>query len=130
MTSANGRFVIVFNGEIYNHLDLRSDLLARDPSIRFVGHSDTEELLAAFETWGVAPAIERLNGMFAFALYDRAERQLHLARDRLGEKPLYFGRIGSAIVFGSELKALSPHPFSAGRTRPGRDALGHYFRYG
>jgi asparagine synthase (glutamine-hydrolysing) len=128
MTSAGGRFVVVFNGEIYNHGDLRRDLLAADPTLRFRGHSDTEEMLAAFEAWGVRATVERLNGMFAFALYDRQDRRLYLCRDRLGEKPLYFGRAGTALLFGSELKALRRHP----RWRGGIDlaAAQDYFRYG
>lgn len=128
MISAGGRFVMVFNGEIYNHRDLRSELLRADPSLDFRGRSDTEELLAAIEAWGLEATLGRLNGMFAFALYDRSRRLLHLARDRLGEKPLYFGRIGMALVFGSELKAIRRHPEWRGVLDP--VALRGYFRYG
>ncbi len=85
MASASGRFVIVFNGEIYNHLDLRRML----GELAWSGHSDTETLLACIEAWGIAPTLSRLTGMFAFAVWDSARRELTLARDRPGEKPLY-----------------------------------------
>jgi len=128
MLSSSGRYALVFNGEIYNHGDLRASLLKEEPSREFRGHSDTEEMLAAFEVWGVAETLQRLNGMFAFALYDRAERRLHLARDRCGEKPLYFGRLGAAIVFASELKALRRHP--DWRSDLDMVAARDYFRFG
>lgn len=108
MTSACGRFVIVFNGEIYNYQHLRAELEAHGHAWR--GHSDTEVMLAAFAQWGVLEATRRFNGMFAFALWDRRERVLHLGRDRLGEKPLFYGRVGGTFVFGSELKALRRFP--------------------
>lgn len=110
MVSPSGRHVIVYNGEIYNHTEIRSDLEMIGAAPDWRGHSDTEVLLAAIDRWGVADTLTRLNGMFAFALWDRAERQLYLARDRLGEKPLYYGRSGSSFLFGSELKALTAHP--------------------
>lgn len=125
MLSASGRFVIAFNGEIYNFEDLRKELNVDGPAWR--GHSDTEVMLAGFERWGVDGALRRFNGMFAFALWDRAERALHLARDRLGEKPLYYGWLGSTFVFGSELKALRAHP--AWRAEVDRDALAIYLRH-
>jgi asparagine synthase (glutamine-hydrolysing) len=110
MLSATDRFVIIFNGEIYNHLDLRESL--NRPQWR--GHSDTETLLAAFEAWGVEESLRRCIGMFALALWDRQERLLTLARDRFGEKPLYYGWQGkggrATFLFGSELKALRAHP--------------------
>jgi asparagine synthase (glutamine-hydrolysing) len=108
MHSASGRYVVAFNGEIYNFRSLRADLPA---GLAFHGHSDTEILLAAIETWGFAESLGRFNGMFALALWDRRERALYLARDRFGEKPLYYGRdANGALLFGSELKALRAHP--------------------
>lgn len=110
MTSASGRFVIAFNGEIYNHLALRQELLGVD----WRGHSDTETLLAGFTAWGVHATVERCVGMFAFAVWDKHEQQLMLGRDRLGEKPLYYGWQGqgaeASFLFASELKALKAHP--------------------
>ncbi|MCB1277434.1 asparagine synthase (glutamine-hydrolyzing) [Prosthecobacter sp.] len=108
MDSADGRFVIVFNGEIYNFQDLRAELEPLGHSWR--GHSDTEIMLAAFCQWGVVEATKRFNGMFAFAVWDRQERVMHLARDRMGEKPLYYGWVGETFVFASELKAIQRFP--------------------
>jgi asparagine synthase (glutamine-hydrolysing) len=108
MLSSCGRYAIVFNGEIYNFEELRPELVSRGQ--RFRGSSDTEVILAAVSQWGIAGALKRFNGMFAFALWDRMDRVLHLARDRAGEKPLYYGWIGSCFVFASELKALRAHP--------------------
>ncbi|MEQ1779392.1 MAG: asparagine synthase (glutamine-hydrolyzing) [Nitrosomonas sp.] len=117
MASTCGRYVIVFNGEVYNHLELRLDLekIAPDPSLSewdmvWRGHSDTETLLACFEAWGVEATLKKTVGMFAIALWDREERVLTLARDRMGEKPLYYGWQGDTFLFGSELKALKEHP--------------------
>ncbi len=135
MHSASGRFVIVFNGEIYNHPELRHKIQgmgAMVPSTggevrAWQGHSDTETLLAAIETWGVAEALRACVGMFAFALWDRQERTLTLARDRFGEKPLYYGWVRGALVFGSELKALRAYP---GFDNPVcREALAQYLRF-
>lgn len=109
MISPGGRFVVVFNGEIYNHLELRREL-ERDGAAGFRGHSDTEVLLAAVERWGIESAVRRFVGMYAFAVWDRTECRLHLVRDRVGEKPLYYGWLGDHFVFGSELKALRSHP--------------------
>ena len=106
MISPSGRYVIVYNGEIYNHLELRERLRRELPEIAFRGGSDTETLLAVVERWGVACALKALNGMFAFALWDRQARCLYLARDRMGEKPLYVGWLGGALVCASELKPL------------------------
>jgi asparagine synthase (glutamine-hydrolysing) len=104
MLSASGRWVISFNGEVYNFAELHRDLSAR--GYRFRGHSDTEVLVNAVDHWGVAPTLRRLNAMFALALWDRLERRLYLARDRLGEKPLYYAWAGPRIAFASELKAI------------------------
>jgi asparagine synthase (glutamine-hydrolysing) len=110
MASPSGRYVIVFNGEIYNHRELRRDLEAEGAAPIWRGHSDTETLLALIDRYPIAGALERTTGMFALAVWDRAERTLTLARDRIGEKPLYFGRVESALVFASELKALRAAP--------------------
>jgi asparagine synthase (glutamine-hydrolysing) len=125
MTSKDGRYVLIFNGEIYNFQELRREL--EDLGHPFRGHSDTEVMLAAFTQWGFEPAIKRFNGMFALALWDKEERTLHLTRDRIGEKPLYYGFSGSTFLFGSELKALRAHPeFKA---EINRDALALFLRY-
>ena len=108
MKSSDGRYVIVFNGEIYNFATLRSELEGLGQS--FAGHSDTEIMLGAFAAWGVERSLKRFVGMFAFGLWDRRENSLTLARDRMGEKPLYYGWCGSTLLFGSELKALRVHP--------------------
>lgn len=110
MLSTSGRFVLAYNGEVYNHLDLRQDLAAEGAAPAWRGHSDTETLLACIEAWGVETTLNHSVGMFAFALWDRQERTLVLARDRAGEKPLYYGWQGDAFLFGSELKALRAHP--------------------
>lgn len=111
MVSSSGRYVIAFNGEIYNHPDLRTELEKLGAGgTAWRGHSDTETLLAAFEAWGIEPTLRRLVGMFAIALWDRETRTLTLARDRMGEKPLYYGCARGALVFGSELKALRAFP--------------------
>ncbi|MEM9683436.1 MAG: asparagine synthase (glutamine-hydrolyzing), partial [Pseudomonadota bacterium] len=107
MRSADGRWVITYNGEIYNAQDLRPELEAR--GVVFRGTSDTEVLLEACAAWGVEATLPRLIGMFAFALWDSRDRQLYLVRDRLGIKPLYWGRFGDLLLFGSELKALRAH---------------------
>lgn len=121
MVSASGRFVIAFNGEIYNHLLLRRELEGMDcraslamTAAGWRGHSDTETLLAGFDTWGIEATLKKCIGMFAFAVWDRLSQVLTLGRDRMGEKPLYYGWQGSGneriFLFGSELKALKAHP--------------------
>ena len=115
MESASGRYVIIYNGEIYNFARIRRDVRARRPEYRFRGDSDTEVLLAAIEVFGLDEALERANGMFAFALWDRQQRNLSLVRDRLGIKPMYVGRVGSSLVFGSELKPFVEMPGFDGR---------------
>ena len=126
MVSFSGRYVLSYNGEVYNFAELRSELGVA--GVKFRGHSDTEVILAAFEEWGVEKAVKRFVGMFAFALWDRVERQLTLARDRLGEKPLYYGWCGESFLFGSEVKALCSHPSWRGAIN--RAVLASYMRYG
>jgi asparagine synthase (glutamine-hydrolysing) len=130
MISGSGRFVTVFNGEIYNFQDLRrrvADAVGSAPAWR--GHSDTEVLLAGFELWGIEATLKLSVGMFALAVWDRRERDLYLARDRMGEKPLYYGWQRGVFMFGSELKALAAHP--AFEREVNRDAvallLGHNY---
>lgn len=127
MVSHSGRYLLVYNGEIYNHMDLRAELDGAGASVPWRGHSDTETALAAVEHWGFPAALSRLNGMFALALWDREERRLHLARDRFGEKPLYYAFEGGCFLFASELKALLPHPAFAGEID--RCALRTYMRF-
>ncbi len=109
MLSACRRHVLVFNGEIYNHLDLRRQLQAQGAAPAWRGHSDTETLLACFVAWGMERTLRACTGMFALALWDRQQRTLTLARDRMGEKPLYYAWQGDTLLFGSELKALKAH---------------------
>ena len=126
MQSRSGRFLVSFNGEIYNHDALRERLVGLGHEFR--GHSDTEVLLAAVEQWGVVHALEQFNGMFAIALWDREGRVLHLARDRMGEKPLYYGWLRGTFAFASELKALRVHPDFDSTID--RDALASFMRHG
>lgn len=128
MVSADGRWVVVFNGEIYNHLQLRHQLEAANRAPAWRGHSDTETLLAAVAAWGLVTALQRAVGMFAIALWDRQLRSLTLARDRLGEKPLYYGVQSGVLLFGSELKALRAHPAFDGGIDTG--ALSLLLRHG
>lgn len=127
MISPCGRYALIYNGEIYNHIDLRVELERKGGHFDWRGHSDTETLLAALRHWGIEEALKRLNGMFAFALWDRTEQVLHMARDRMGEKPLYYGRCGKSFLFGSELKALSTHPDWLAEVD--REALTLYLRH-
>ena len=112
MHSHDGRYVLTFNGEIYNHRELRAEVEASGhvPDGGWRGHCDTETLLEAIAAWGLSRALERSVGMFAFALWDRKERTLRLVRDRFGEKPLYYGWAGQDLLFASELKAIRHHP--------------------
>ena len=127
MHSACGRYVLIFNGEIYNHFALRSELRKAGCDPEWRGHSDTETLLASFAFWGVSATLQRAVGMFAFALWDRRERCLTLGRDRFGEKPLYYGWVATSFIFGSELKALRAYP---GFDNPvSRSALGLYMQH-
>lgn len=125
MVSSCGACVLVYNGEIYNADELRREL--EDRGRRFRGHCDSEVLVEACAEWGVGRTLERLNGMFAFALWDRQRRSLTLARDRIGIKPLYWGRMNDSYLFGSELKALRAHP--DWRSEIDRDALAAYIRH-
>ena len=109
MASACGRYLLTLNGEVYDHLALRG-ALDRPGGPRWRGHSDTETLVEAIAHWGLETALSRCAGMFALGLWDRVERRLSLARDRLGEKPLYYGRLGRDFAFASELRALRLHP--------------------
>ena len=124
MVSSSGRYVITYNGEVYNAQELSKELV--DIGFTFRGHSDTEVILAALEAWGVDRALSRFNGMFAFGLWDCAERVLYLARDRIGEKPLYFAQNGRNIAFASELRALWNLPWLDKRVD--QAALTGYFR--
>ena len=124
MMSTNGQFVLTYNGEIYNFQELRVEL--ESLGFRFRSRTDTEVLLYAYEAWGTA-ALERLNGMFAFAVWDRRKQQLFLARDRYGIKPLYYANVGNAFLFGSEVKAIAEHP--AYRKGLDKEALIEYFTF-
>jgi asparagine synthase (glutamine-hydrolysing) len=129
MASSSGRFVIAYNGEIYNHLEVRRELEGSAP-VLWRGHSDTETLLAAIEAWGLEATLKRCAGMFAMALWDRQQRSLHLARDRMGEKPLYYALHGTgtrkALLFGSQVKALLGFP--GFRPEIDRQVLAMYMR--
>ncbi|QDT37466.1 asparagine synthase (glutamine-hydrolyzing) [Stratiformator vulcanicus] len=126
MPSACGRYVLSYNGEIYNFSELRDEL--ESAGRRFRGHCDTEVLLEGIAEWGIEATLKKLIGMFAFALWDREERTLTFARDRLGIKPLYYGWAGRTLLFGSELKALRAHPeFGADVNR---DAVAQVLRHG
>lgn len=123
MESACGRYVITYNGEVYNHLELRKDL----GDYPFRSTSDTETILAAISAWGLEKALCRFVGMFAFGLWDRSKRVLSLVRDRLGIKPLYYGYVAKSLVFGSELKVFREAPGFDNSVN--RDALSLFFRH-
>ena len=131
MVSASGRYVLAFNGEIYNHNDIRKDLAHKGNFFAPChGQSDTETLLAGVEIWGLEATLHRARGMFAIALWDRKLRTLTLARDRLGEKPVYYGckaKDGFSLLFGSDLAALRKHP--AFTSEINRDSLSLYMRH-
>ena len=129
MTSSCGRYVIAYNGEIYNYKEIRKDLeqQAAGRLMTWRGHSDTEVALAAISAWGLEKSLQLFNGMFAFALWDKHKRVLHLVRDRLGEKPVYYGWLDDVFVFGSELKSLRVNQQFNGDID--RNSLTLYFRY-
>ena len=125
MMSADGRFIITFNGEIYNFQEIRKELELR--GVNFRGHSDTEVILEAFSTYGIATTIKRLIGMFTIGLWDRRDRTLTLVRDRLGIKPLYWAKFDKLFLFGSELKALRAYP--GWSPRIDRSAVASFMRH-
>ncbi|WP_150722755.1 asparagine synthase (glutamine-hydrolyzing) [Pandoraea capi] len=131
MTSPSGRYVMIYNGEVYNHLAMRAELERDGGGAQWRGHSDSETFVAGFDVWGIEATLNRAVGMFALAIWDREQRTLTLARDRLGEKPLYYGWQGTgsqaAFLFGSELAALRRHP--AFGAEVDRDALALHMRY-
>ena len=127
MSSMSGRYVIAFNGEIYNHALLRAELESESGAMQWRGHSDTETVLAAIDLWGLKATLERCIGMFAISLWDRERRELWLARDRFGEKPLYYGYIGRDLVWASDLASIRQHPGFEGEVS--RDALCLYLRH-
>ncbi len=126
MHSPSGRYVVTYNGEIYNYLDLKKEL--ESLGHKFRTKSDTEVMLTAFEEWGVVDGVKKLNGMFAIALWDKKQKQLHLLRDRFGKKPLYFGWVGNDFVFASELKSFHTHPDFTAEVSRENTAL--YMQYG
>ena len=128
MISKSKRYILIYNGEIYNHLDLRDDIEEEEQDISWNGHSDTETLLACIELWGLGSTLQKLNGMFAFALWDSKKNELFLSRDRLGEKPMYFGKIKNTFFFGSQLNSFSVHPEWNGEIN--KDSIELYMRYG
>jgi asparagine synthase (glutamine-hydrolysing) len=125
MASADGRLVIAYNGEVYNAAEIGAELEGR--GVRFRGHSDTEVIVEACAAWGVEQTLRRLIGMFAIALWDRASRSLSLARDRLGIKPLYLGRVDETIFFGSQPRSFFPHPDWRAEIEP--RSLASYLRW-
>ncbi len=125
LASPSGRFIVCFNGEIYNHQKLRAAL---GPGLRWRSRSDSETLAAAFDAWGIDGCLRRVDGMYAIAIWDQVERKLHLARDRIGEKPVYCGWQKGVFVFASELKSLEAHPAFEGKLDLG--ALSFYLRHG
>ncbi len=127
MASTSGRYVTAYNGEIYNHMELRAELEATGQAPAWRGHSDTETLLAGVAAWGLEETLRRSVGMFALALWDRQQQVLQLARDRVGEKPLYYGHVDGALIFGSELKALRAYPGM--RPEVDRQSLALYMQF-
>lgn len=129
MLSASGRFVLIFNGEIYNYKSIKAEL-EKAFHLQFKSHSDTEVLVNAIEVWGIEKALQQLVGMFAFAVWDKKEKSLLLARDRFGEKPLYYGEQNGLFAFASELKALKPLQHQGWKFDVDRSVLASFMRYG
>jgi asparagine synthase (glutamine-hydrolysing) len=128
MISNSERYIISYNGEIYNFISIKKELDSAGSELSWRGHSDTEVILAAVEYWGIEKTLSKLVGMFAFSLWDKQQRILHLARDRMGEKPLYYGMNNKVFFFGSQLKAFTQHP--DWQAEINRDALGLFMQYG
>jgi asparagine synthase (glutamine-hydrolysing) len=128
MVSQCEDYILAYNGEIYNHMELRAQLESDHHNVTWRSSSDTETLLESLKFWGVHKTLEKIVGMFAFAFYSKKERTVTLARDRLGEKPLYWGWVNGTFLFGSELKALKRHPHFLGDIN--RDALALLVNYG
>ncbi len=127
MESKNKNLIMVFNGEIYNHISLRKELEKKEDFTSWDGHSDTETLLAGIQSWGFENCLKKINGMFAIAVFDKKNSKLLLARDRLGEKPLYYGINNNCFYFGSELKAFAKHP--NWKPKLDRNSLASYLRF-
>jgi len=127
MISQHGKLIITFNGEVYNFQEIKHELETENKDVIFRGHSDTEVILAAIEYWGLKKALQKFNGMFAFALWNRETHELYLARDRMGEKPLYYGWVGKKFIFASTLNSLRQ---STGfDPKVNHQALGLYLRH-
>lgn len=128
MTSSSNRYVICFNGEIYNFLDIKKELIWNASEMKFRGDSDTEVLLCAFERWGIEKTLQKAKGMFAVALYDKETKKLFLMRDRMGEKPLYYGMNNDFFIFASDLNCLKQ--LESFQININRHAVSLFFKYG
>ncbi len=128
MSSNSGRFIIIFNGEIYNHLDIRTKIENLNKTHKWIGHSDTETILSSIETFGIEVTIQMLVGMFSIAIWDKQLEEMTLCRDRAGEKPLYYGLIENTFYFASELKSIAANSFF--KKDIDKKSLGQYFKYG
>jgi asparagine synthase (glutamine-hydrolysing) len=126
MHSSSNRYVIIFNGEIYNYKEVKNKILKLN-NYNFKGHSDTEVILAAIEVWGIEIAVKKFIGMFAIVLFDKKMNKIHLIRDRMGEKPLYYGWVNNQFIFASELKAFKVHPMFNGEID--KNVVNLYFKY-